>query len=242
VVVEMPVEDRIGSVEVKGFIDLLDTEGRIIDLKVVKRSPSEEKVSPDHRFQVATYRRLLGDRVGGAARVDHLVKNKVAKIVYKEYMIQPCDLEETEKMYPLVQQAIRTGLFLPNRSSYMCSRKYCSFWRACAAAGLTDLDWVKPALAALERGESLPFTDLGEAFRLLGADPTCVVRPSRPTTAGTGTFLSNTWPCRHCGVGRGRRPAADRAGVPVPRDGHGRDRLPTPPVRGARRIPRVGGT
>jgi len=43
--------------------------------------------------------------------------------------------------------------------------------RACAAAGLTDLDWVKPALAALERGESLPFTDLGEAFRLLDADP-----------------------------------------------------------------------
>jgi hypothetical protein len=43
--------------------------------------------------------------------------------------------------------------------------------RACAAAGLTDLDWVKPALAALERGESLPFADLGEAFRLLSADP-----------------------------------------------------------------------
>jgi len=36
---------------------------------------------------------------------------------------------------------------------------------------LTDLDWVKPALAALERGESLPFADLGEAFRLLRADP-----------------------------------------------------------------------
>ena len=43
--------------------------------------------------------------------------------------------------------------------------------RACAAAGLTDLDWVKPALAALERGEPLPFADLAEAFRLLRADP-----------------------------------------------------------------------
>ncbi len=43
--------------------------------------------------------------------------------------------------------------------------------QACAAAGLTNLDWVKPALAALERGESLPFAELGEAFRLLGADP-----------------------------------------------------------------------
>jgi hypothetical protein len=51
--------------------------------------------------------------------------------VRQEYTIQPCDLEETERMYPLVQQAIRTGLFLPNRSSYMCSRKYCTFWRVC---------------------------------------------------------------------------------------------------------------
>jgi RecB family exonuclease len=129
--VEMPVEGRVGGVEVKGFIDLLDTSGRIIDLKVVKRSPQEDKVSPDHRFQVATYRKLLGNRVSGAARIDHLVKNKSPKIVRQEYTIQPCDLEECEKMYPLVQQSIRTGLFLPNRSSYMCSRRYCSFWRQC---------------------------------------------------------------------------------------------------------------
>jgi RecB family exonuclease len=129
--VEFPVEGRIAGVEVKGFIDLLDTDGRIIDLKVVKRSPHEDKVSPDHRFQVATYRKLLDTRVSGAARVDHLVKNKSPKIVRQDYTIQDCDLEECEKMYPLVQQAIRTGLFLPNRSSYICSRKYCAFWRAC---------------------------------------------------------------------------------------------------------------
>jgi hypothetical protein len=43
--------------------------------------------------------------------------------------------------------------------------------RAWAVAGLTDLDWAKPALAALERGESLPFADLRETFRLLRADP-----------------------------------------------------------------------
>jgi hypothetical protein len=129
--VEFPVEGHIGSVDVKGFIDLLDADGRIIDLKVVKRSPQEEKASPDHRFQVATYRKLLSGIVTGVARIDHLVKNKTPKIVRQEYTIQNCDLEECDKMYPLVQQAIRTGLFLPNRSSYMCSRKYCSFWRAC---------------------------------------------------------------------------------------------------------------
>jgi hypothetical protein len=43
--------------------------------------------------------------------------------------------------------------------------------RAWAVAGLTDLDWVKPALVALERGESLPFADVRETFRLLRTDP-----------------------------------------------------------------------
>jgi hypothetical protein len=42
--------------------------------------------------------------------------------------------------------------------------------QACAVAGLTDLEWVKPALAALEHREFLPFADIGEAFRLLNAD------------------------------------------------------------------------
>jgi hypothetical protein len=47
------------------------------------------------------------------------------------YTVQACDLAEIERMYPLMQRAIRMGLFLRNRSNYMCSRKYCTFWRAC---------------------------------------------------------------------------------------------------------------
>jgi putative RecB family exonuclease len=126
--VELPVNGVIGGVPVRGFIDLLDTSGRVIDLKVVKRSPTE--VSPDYRFQVATYRKLC-PHANGEARVDFLVKNKTPKLVQQAYAVKSCDLEETERMYPLIQKAIRSGLFLPNRSNYMCSRKYCSFWRAC---------------------------------------------------------------------------------------------------------------
>jgi hypothetical protein len=129
--VELRVDGRIGGVEVRGFIDLLDTEGRIIDLKTVKRSPSEDKVSPDHRFQVATYRKLLPGKISGVGRIDSLVKNKTPKLVTQEYRITDADLAECDVMYPLVQHYVRQGVFLPNRSSTMCSRKYCSFWRAC---------------------------------------------------------------------------------------------------------------
>jgi hypothetical protein len=34
-------------------------------------------------------------------------------------------------MYPLAQEAMRAGLYVPNRNSSLCSRKYCSFWKQC---------------------------------------------------------------------------------------------------------------
>jgi hypothetical protein len=93
--------------------------------------------------------------------------------------------------------------------------------RACAAAGLTDLDWVKLALAGLERGGSLPFADLGEAFRLLSADPH-VRRTTVASYDGRHEHLSQ----QHMAVPALWSAAADdplcgRAGVPVPCDGHG---------------------
>jgi hypothetical protein len=54
---------------------------------------------------------------------------------------------------------------------------------------LTDLDWVKPALAALERGESLPLADLCGAFRLLSADPH-VRRTTVPSYDGRHEHIS----------------------------------------------------
>lgn len=126
--VELSVSGSIGGVPVRGFIDLLDATGRVIDLKVVRRTPSE--ISADHRVQIATYRKLC-PKANGEARVDSLVKNKKPKLVQQAYTVADCDLVEIERMYPLVQQAIRAGLFLPNRSNFMCSRKYCAFWRAC---------------------------------------------------------------------------------------------------------------
>ena len=126
--VERKVHGTIGGVEVRGYIDILDVTGRVIDLKTAARKPSE--VSPDHRFQIATYRALCPD-VSGEARVDTLVKTKTPQLVETPYTVKGCDLVEIERMYPMVQRAIRAGMFMPNRAGTMCSRKYCSFWRAC---------------------------------------------------------------------------------------------------------------
>ena len=54
--VEMRVEGVISGVRITGFIDLLDVDGCVIEIKTAKARPSS--INPMHRFQVATYRYL----------------------------------------------------------------------------------------------------------------------------------------------------------------------------------------
>ena len=136
--VELRVEGSIGAVHVRGYIDLLDTTGRVIDLKTAAKSLSLDKatsqyeVSNDYRFQVATYSQIC-PYASGEARVDTLVKTKTPKLVQQVVSVEEAYVQQTMRMYPVVQLAIRAGQFLPNRQSYMCSRHYCSFWRQCQA-------------------------------------------------------------------------------------------------------------
>jgi len=126
--VEIRVNGRLGGVAVRGYVDLLDISGRIIDLKTAARKPSD--VSPSYRFQVATYAQLTPG-ASGQARLDTLTTTNSPALVQQEFSIAQADVDSTDKLYPLVQRSIRAGVFTPNRQSYMCSRKYCAFWRAC---------------------------------------------------------------------------------------------------------------
>jgi hypothetical protein len=126
--VELHVVGRIGDVLVQGYVDLLETNGRVRDFKTAARKPSE--ITPDYRFQVSTYVQLLPN-ASGQAQVDTLTKTKAPALVSQSLTIESSDVEQTARMYPLVQQAIRAGIFLPNRSHWSCSRANCAFWRAC---------------------------------------------------------------------------------------------------------------
>jgi RecB family exonuclease len=126
---ELAVQGVIGGVPVRGFVDLLDTSGRVIDLKTAARKPTG--VNVDYAFQVATYRQLCPG-ANGKARVDTLVATKSPQVVTQEYTVSPADLKMTEKLYPLVREAMREGIYLPNRSSNnLCSYKNCSFAAVC---------------------------------------------------------------------------------------------------------------
>lgn len=127
--VELPVSGRIGGVMVRGYIDLLEVNGRVRDLKTAARKPTE--IGANNRFQVATYAQIC-EYSNGEGAVDTLVKTKTPQLIQLEpFRIGEPDVAETQAMYPLVQKSIRAGVFLPNRQNYMCSRKYCGHWRAC---------------------------------------------------------------------------------------------------------------
>lgn len=128
--VEIYVAGELGGVKVQGHVDLLEVNGTIRDLKTAKTSPS--KISGHNMLQLSTYEQLCPGASGNVV-VDTLVRNKAPKLVQLEHTISDQDRRAPAQIYPLAQATMRNGLFIPNRTSNLCSRKNCAHWRACEA-------------------------------------------------------------------------------------------------------------
>jgi hypothetical protein len=126
--VELDVSGEIGAVAVRGRVDLLDRNGTIVDTKTAHRRPA--CVSPDYAFQLATYSRITPGATG-QARLDTLVKTATPQLVQLEHSVTEQERRGPERIYPLVQEGMRSGLYFPSRQSVLCSRRYCAFWKHC---------------------------------------------------------------------------------------------------------------
>jgi CRISPR/Cas system-associated exonuclease Cas4 (RecB family) len=126
--VEVPVQGTIAGVSVRGRIDLLDIDGRVIDVKTAKKSPAG--LNGDYRRQLATYAALT-PAANGRARLDTLVKTKTVRLVEQSIEIGPADRRSIEVLYPLAQEGMRSGLYMPNRNSFLCSQRHCPYWERC---------------------------------------------------------------------------------------------------------------
>jgi hypothetical protein len=83
-----------------------------------------------YKFQVATYHRLTPGATG-EGRIDTLVKTKSPQLIQQSFAINDQELRATDTLYPLAQELMRGGVFVPNRQSMMCSRRNCAYWRHC---------------------------------------------------------------------------------------------------------------
>lgn len=126
--IEEPVEGVIAGVRVQGKVDIREKSGRLRDIKTSARKVSG--VSGRHAFQLATYLQITPE-AANVAVVDTMVKTKTPSLIQISHRIDDQEIRQTQVLYPLVQEAMRSGLYVPNRASSLCSRNSCAFWRAC---------------------------------------------------------------------------------------------------------------
>jgi hypothetical protein len=127
--VESRVSGVIGGVKVSGYVDLLDIEGRMIDSKSALIKPLKG-IAHDLQLQLTTYA-MITPAASGACRLDTVTKGKTVSLIQKSFVINEKDRHYAETIYPMVQDSIRVGIFLPRRSSPLCSRRFCGFWNVC---------------------------------------------------------------------------------------------------------------
>jgi hypothetical protein len=126
--VEQSVAGRVAGVKVRGIVDVLDINGCVIDFKTASKRPNG--IAADHGLQMTTYAMItLG--ASGACRLDTVTKTKAVQVIQQTYAVGPEERRLAETLYPMVQDSIRDGIYAPHRSSPLCSRKHCGYWREC---------------------------------------------------------------------------------------------------------------
>jgi RecB family exonuclease len=125
--VEHPIAAEIGGVRVRGYCDLMDTEGRIIDLKTASKKPAA--ISADYKLQLAMY--VMMTPGAQSARLDTITKQKTPQWVPQTYTVDSGERRYVETLLPILQDGMKDGRYWPQRDHNLCSRKYCPFWRQC---------------------------------------------------------------------------------------------------------------
>ena len=104
----------------------MDVDGTIIDIRTAQTACIDQM----HRFEPATGSRLV-EGASGVVRSDILVTGGNPRHAVHTWEVTAGDIQWTDALYPLAQQAMQRGYYMPNRSSTGCSRHQCPYWRRC---------------------------------------------------------------------------------------------------------------
>ena len=106
----------------------MDEDGTIIDVRTAQAAPA--RVDPMQRFEWTTCSRLA-EAPSGLVRSDILVTGSTPQLITEKWKASAADVQWTDALYPLAQEAMRRGYYMPNRNSIHCSRHHCPCWRRC---------------------------------------------------------------------------------------------------------------
>lgn len=117
---EFLIDMNFTKLPLKGYIDLIDDEGYIIDHKTTKRSFPENSAEKDIQLTAyaMAYRALNGQEEKGV-RLDVMVRNKQPKIQQLYGTRTQADIDRFSRLVGQVENAIRSSVYYPNEG-YMC--------------------------------------------------------------------------------------------------------------------------
>jgi hypothetical protein len=113
---------------ITGTMDVLTETGVIHDHKTA--SKRNNAINPAHALQGNYYFMLAQalKRDPKSVQFDYLVKTANPQF-YTQAI--PLDVQHALIIAQSVGDGIRAGVFIPNRSSYLCTRRFCSYWVEC---------------------------------------------------------------------------------------------------------------
>jgi CRISPR/Cas system-associated exonuclease Cas4 (RecB family) len=129
--IEEAFETKIGGVPVRGAIDLIHIDPAtdtptLIEIKTA--SPRRPITPTSHTFQLATYATARNIQ---ACEVHTIRKLKTPTCEITPQTITEPDLQYVNNIYPAINEAMQTGVYLPNRDHILCTRRWCEHWAAC---------------------------------------------------------------------------------------------------------------
>jgi len=126
-------EPREAYPPIEGWIDTVDDHAVVIEAKTTGKKPGH--VAANHKLQTTIYTAgmLSADVETPGARVDYLVKTKKQQVVSFDIVPTKADFMYLDDVLDRVCRGIESGIFLPNREFYGCTRRNCGYWEHCEA-------------------------------------------------------------------------------------------------------------
>ena len=116
----------------KGFIDLVTNDEKVIDHKFSKRTPSQAAL--DESLQLTAYRagyEWLFESEPKELGFDYLITKKKPEIRYFETFRTKEDVDEYMELLGQISELIKTGIFYKNTQGWQCSEKFCGYFSKC---------------------------------------------------------------------------------------------------------------